>query len=32
MIVSEIVQELEKWAPPQVAESYDNVGLLVGLS
>lgn len=30
MIVREIVQELEQWAPPQVAESYDNVGLLVG--
>ncbi len=30
MTVREIVQELEKWAPPSVAESYDNVGLLVG--
>lgn len=26
----EIATELEKWAPPPIAESYDNVGLLVG--
>lgn len=26
----EIASELEKWAPPPIAESYDNVGLLVG--
>lgn len=30
MLVSDIAKELESWAPPEVAESYDNVGLLVG--
>lgn len=30
MTIREVVQELEQWAPPHVAESYDNVGLLVG--
>ena len=31
MTVQDIAQALESWAPPPVAESYDNVGLLVGL-
>lgn len=30
MLVSTIASALESWAPPPVAESYDNVGLLVG--
>jgi len=30
MLIQEIVNELENRAPPHVAESYDNVGLLVG--
>ena len=30
MKLSAITQELESWAPPSFAESYDNVGLLVG--
>ncbi|MFK7971199.1 MAG: Nif3-like dinuclear metal center hexameric protein [Bacteroidia bacterium] len=30
MLISDIAKELETWAPPAVAESYDNVGLLVG--
>lgn len=30
MKVSEVAAVLEEWAPPPVAESYDNVGLLVG--
>ncbi len=28
--IAEIVQVLEKWAPPQYADSYDTVGLLWG--
>ena len=31
MLISDIAKELESWAPPAVAESYDNVGLLVGI-
>lgn len=30
MTVAEVAKMLEQWAPPPVAESYDNVGLLVG--
>lgn len=30
MTIREIAAELEAWAPPPVAESYDNVGLLTG--
>ncbi|RMG27674.1 MAG: Nif3-like dinuclear metal center hexameric protein [Bacteroidetes bacterium] len=30
MKVKEIAAVLEEWAPPALAESYDNVGLLVG--
>ncbi len=30
MIVKDIADVLEAWAPPPIAESYDNVGLLVG--
>lgn len=30
MTVQDLAKELESWAPPAVAESYDNVGLLVG--
>jgi dinuclear metal center YbgI/SA1388 family protein len=30
MKICDIAKELESWAPPAVAESYDNVGLLVG--
>ena len=30
MQVSTIASALESWAPPPIAESYDNVGLLVG--
>jgi dinuclear metal center YbgI/SA1388 family protein len=30
MTVQDIATALETWAPPPVAESYDNVGLLVG--
>lgn len=30
MKIQEIAAALEIWAPPPVAESYDNVGLLVG--
>lgn len=30
MKVKDIAQTLEAWAPPPIAESYDNVGLLVG--
>jgi dinuclear metal center YbgI/SA1388 family protein len=30
MTVGEIVKQLDKWAHPSWAESYDNVGLLVG--
>ncbi|MEM7368824.1 MAG: Nif3-like dinuclear metal center hexameric protein [Bacteroidota bacterium] len=30
MLVSTIASALETWAPPPFAESYDNVGLLVG--
>ena len=28
--IKDIIEKLEKWAPPSYAESYDNVGLLVG--
>lgn len=31
MTVRQLAQALEEWAPPPIAESYDNVGLLVGL-
>jgi dinuclear metal center YbgI/SA1388 family protein len=31
MKIKDIAAALEAWAPPPVAESYDNVGLLVGL-
>ncbi|MEO1587584.1 MAG: Nif3-like dinuclear metal center hexameric protein, partial [Bacteroidota bacterium] len=27
----DIIHSIESWAPPTVAESYDNPGLLVGL-
>lgn len=30
--VKDIIDSLEAWAPPAYAESYDNVGLLVGSS
>ncbi len=30
MTIKEITDALEVWAPPPVAESYDNVGLLIG--
>src|SRR5262245_4027637 len=30
MRVSELIQQLEKWAPLHTAESWDNVGLLCG--
>lgn len=30
LTVGEIARQLESWAPPRYAESYDNVGLLVG--
>ncbi|MDX2245843.1 MAG: Nif3-like dinuclear metal center hexameric protein [Bacteroidia bacterium] len=30
MKIRDIANVLEEWAPPPVAESYDNVGLLVG--
>lgn len=30
MTVKEIVQALEKWAPPALQESYDNSGLITG--
>lgn len=30
MTIQDIANVLEAWAPPDVAESYDNVGLLVG--
>lgn len=30
MILNDIIQVLEKWAPPAYQESYDNSGLLVG--
>jgi dinuclear metal center YbgI/SA1388 family protein len=30
MKIKDIISEIENWAPPAVAESYDNVGLLVG--
>ncbi len=28
--IKEIIRVLESWAPPKLAESYDNVGLIVG--
>ncbi len=28
--IKEIIRTLETWAPPKLAESYDNVGLIVG--
>lgn len=28
--IKDIIHSLENWAPPALAESYDNVGLLVG--
>lgn len=28
--VKTIIELLEKWAPPSISESYDNVGLLIG--
>lgn len=30
MLLAEIIQQLEQWAPPQLQESYDNSGLIVG--
>ena len=30
MTVQNIIDQMESWAPPQLAESFDNVGLLVG--
>lgn len=30
MIIKDILEALEKWAPPAYQESYDNSGLLVG--
>ena len=30
MTIQHIISELERWAPPALAESYDNVGLIVG--
>lgn len=30
MKIKDIARSLEQWAPPSLAESYDNVGLLVG--
>ena len=30
MKIGEIIEILEKWAPPQYAEEYDNVGLITG--
>lgn len=30
LTVGDVARQLESWAPPQYAESYDNVGLLVG--
>lgn len=30
MIVQDVIDELEKWAPLDYAEGFDNVGLLVG--
>lgn len=30
VVLSKIVEELERLAPPELAESWDNVGLLVG--
>lgn len=32
LTIGDIARQLEIWAPPQHAESYDNVGLLVGNS
>ena len=30
MQLSEFVRMLESYAPPELAESYDNIGLLIG--
>lgn len=30
MQIKQIISEIERWAPPAIAENYDNVGLLVG--
>ena len=30
MRIAEIITQLEHFAPPALAEDYDNVGLLVG--
>ncbi|MFT6843962.1 MAG: dinuclear metal center YbgI/SA1388 family protein [Flavobacteriales bacterium] len=30
MMLAEIIKKLEHWAPPQLQESYDNSGLIVG--
>lgn len=30
MKIKDIAKAIERWAPPSLAESYDNVGLLVG--
>lgn len=30
LTIGDVARQLESWAPPQYAESYDNVGLLVG--
>lgn len=30
LTIGDVARQLESWAPPQHAESYDNVGLLVG--
>ncbi len=30
MIIQKVIDALEAWAPPALAESYDNVGLLTG--
>ena len=30
MKISQVIEILENWAPPQYAEEYDNVGLIIG--
>ena len=30
MKISQGIEILENWAPPQFAEEYDNVGLIIG--
>ena len=30
VLAKQIIESMEQWAPPHYAESWDNVGLMVG--